>query len=68
VGRKIQLQKFRRSVVLCVVDVAGGTWFVGRINLAEGWHEHISQNWFVCLFWLPSIQEGRLAQPVLGCC
>lgn len=24
VGRKIQLQKFRRSVVLCVVDVAGG--------------------------------------------
>ncbi len=24
VGRKIALQKFRRSVVLCVVDVAGG--------------------------------------------
>ena len=57
VGLKIQLQKFRRSVVLMVVDVAGGRAMQALVLAA--WGACVAGGWLGVQVWVGGRADGR---------
>jgi hypothetical protein len=64
VGLKIQLQKFRRSVVLMVVDVAGGRAMQALVLAA--WGACVAGGWLGVQVWVGGRAGGRAGEAAAG--